>query len=124
MKVPKYKGISQDVTIKRTTEGHNDANLQWVEGGEVLIATAIGVTLYPMTGKDRSDPRQGGYTSDYVLYAGTDDLVFETGYLDIEDGDFVYDAAGKRYKVIFPGLFPGSHYEAELFYFPITKAQI
>jgi hypothetical protein len=106
--------LSQNITVKRDIPGHNDDSGQWVEGGEVLIASIVNANIQPKSGRERASQSGTIYESDYKMFAGTDDITWESGYSMIEAKDIIIDSRGIRHKVIFPGLFPGHHYESDL----------
>lgn len=117
MRIPK-DAYCQDVTVKRYVEGHYDENYQWVEGGEVTIATITGADIQPKSGRERAAQSGTAYESDYKMFAGADDIAFVAGYSDLRQGDFAIimnpDGTEKqRFKIILPGYW-GTHYEPDL----------
>lgn len=109
--------LSQTVTIKRNIKGHTDPDTgNWVEGGEFAIATITNANIQPKSGRERAGQSGTRYESDYKLFAGSDDITYESGYegSGILENDIAVDADGQKYSVVFPGLWPGHHYELDL----------
>jgi hypothetical protein len=104
----------QDVTVKRLKEAGYNEEGQWVEGGEQDVAAISNADIQPKSGRERSAQSGTSYESDYTMYVGTDDIVWQPGYTRIKEGDIIIDAAGNKYKVVFPGFWPGSHYQSDL----------
>ncbi len=112
MKLPK-DDTCQDVIVNRYIDGHYDDQGQWVEGGEVTIATITGADIQPKSGRERAATTGTVYESDHKMFAGVDDVAFTEGYSNLRQGDLIIDASGQRFKVILPGLW-GTHYEPDL----------
>lgn len=112
MRLPKDESC-QIVAIKRLIEGYYDDQNQWVEGGETIVATITGVDIQPKSGRERVATSGTAYESDYRMYAGTDDITFESGFMSLQTKDIVTDAAGNQYRIVFPGYW-STHYEADL----------
>lgn len=112
MHLPKNK-LSQTVFVKTIVDGHNDDNGNWVEAEEILIATIDNANIQPKSGRERASQSGTSYDADYKLYAGTDDIVFEPGFVDLMTGNIVVDSKDKRYRIVFPGYLT-THYESDL----------
>lgn len=112
MRLPK-DDTCQDVTVKRLIEGHYDESMQWVEAGEATVATITGADIQPKSGRERAAQSGTSYESDYRMFAGTNDIAFESGFTHLKSGDIVIDAVGNQYKIVFPGFWV-THYEADL----------
>jgi hypothetical protein len=106
--------MSQDVTIKRILPGHYDANQQRVEPGSVLIASVVNASIQPLSGNEIISASKQDYKSTHQGFLGTDDTTFEPGYNDLEAGDILYDENLQPFKIVFPGLYKGSHYQPYL----------
>lgn len=112
MNIPKNI-VSQTVTVKRLIEGHYDENYNWVDSSEVIVATIVNAVILPKSGHERAATIQTTYESDYTMYAGVDDIIFEEGYSELDRGDLVIDSREKKYRIVFPGFY-GPVYEAAL----------
>lgn len=103
----------QTVKLYRETEGYTDPETgNWIPAGEQLIAAAE-MDIQPKSGQQRANELQTEYESDYIGYVGAEDIIFETGYSEILQGDIVEDETGQQYVVVFPGNWQ-SHYEIDL----------
>ncbi len=115
MRLPKTPA-SQNVVVKRLIEGGYDENHNWVEPGEQAIATIINASILPKSGRERAATVQTTYESEWTMWAGTDNIIFEEGFSELKCGDVVVAGAGekaKRYKIVFPGFY-GAAYELAL----------
>ena len=119
MRLPKTPA-SQNVVVKRLIEGNYDENHNWVEPGEQAIATIINASILPKSGRERAATVQTTYESEWTLWAGTDNIIFEEGFSELERGDVVIagtsegdDEKAKRYRIVFPGFY-GAAYELAL----------
>lgn len=105
--------LSQTVTVKRTVEGHYDNSGQWVEAGDVAIATIQNTNIHPKSGKEMAATTGTVYESNYTMFAGSDDITFEIGYSSINENDTIIDSKDVPYQVITPGNW-GTHYQSDL----------
>lgn len=115
MRLPKTPA-SQNVVVKRLIEGGYDENHNWVEPGEQAIATIINASILPKSGRERAATVQTTYESEWTMWAGTGNIIFEEGFSELKRGDVVVVGAGeteKRYKIVFPGFY-GAAYELAL----------
>lgn len=112
MHLPKNK-LSQTVTVKREVEGGYDNDGNWVEGGLITIATIANANIQPKTGKEMATTTGTAYESNYTLFSGSDDILWATGYSDIQENDTVIDANGTSYTVKVPGNW-NTHYQSDL----------
>ncbi len=112
MNIPKDE-YCQDAIVNRMTDSGYDEYGQWHEGGDVKIATITGADIQPLSWRQRAAGASGtNYDSDHQLFAGSEDIGFESGYTELLVNDMVVWKS-KTYRIVFPGNW-GSHYESYL----------
>jgi|GEM_PF-2166909 len=106
--------ISQDLTVERSIPGHTDPDTgQWIEATTEKVADINDGSLVPKSGGARATAIQTVYESDYDLYAGKENIVFEEGYSELKRGDIITDSRNRKYRLVFPGHY-GPAYACEL----------